>query len=165
MAKLQLSDNLLDVPSLSLHYAGPNPQHAYEEVKRLLPLIFKVPAERVQEREFSWDRSRAEEKFKMSLELRKDLDPFSFASIKVKLSGFAKPSEEFGKEGEVEVELSGSLCTEFPQDTSIQRLLGMFFLFRMHERRLKRYKAELGKQLHQLYEQLRAFFNLLPKRG
>jgi hypothetical protein len=152
-------------PTLTLEYRGPNPQNIYEEVRRLMLLIFKAAEDDLQEREFFWDRSRAEERFKVRLELTKDLDEFTFLSVSVDISGFAKPSEEFGKEGAATVQIYGRINAEYPQDTTLQKVFGSFFIHRTFKRRREEYRVVARERIHQFHDQLRSFLNLLPKRG
>jgi hypothetical protein len=165
--KLVISENVLSpgTPRLTLEYKGPNPQSVYYEARKLIPLIFRIAEDELQEAEFFWDRSKAEERFSIKLNITKDLDEFTYFSVSIAIAGFAKPSKEFGKEGAVTIEMSGEIHTEYPQDTALQRLLGGLFLRRVYAGRRKEHKSRVRDLILQFHEQLKSFLNLLPKRG
>ena len=154
---------------ITLEYTGPNPQIAYYQAKKILSQISKIPEGEIIERNFSWDRSGEEEKFSVDFDIIKDMDRFSFIQITVSMKGTIKPSKEFGKEGNLSINIDGILRTEYPQDTLWQRSL-LYELFRaffhkfIYEESRKKYKEECVSLINQIYIELKEFLNVLPKR-
>jgi hypothetical protein len=130
--------------------------------------IFRVDEKDLQEREFSWDRSKEEEKFKVRLDLIKDFDSFSFMEVETSLSGTARPSKAFGKEGEVKIRIDAWVRTEYPQDTIWQRSL-FYELFRtlwhklIYEDTRKKYLSKCRELVTMFATELKSFLNILPK--
>lgn len=159
---------LFPLPFATFSYSGPNPQNAYEYIKKLFLTIFNVDEREIQEREFRWDRSGADEVFHVRWEIIKDLDQFTFEHIVIGLDGVSKPSKEFGKEGTLKMRLEGRIRTEYPQETLWQRSL-IYEMFRVfyhkvvYESSRKKYIEECRAELGRFSEELRAFFNLLPR--
>jgi len=159
---------LFPVPYATFNYAGPNPQNAYEYLKKVFITIFNVDEREIQEREFRWDRVGGEDVFHVRWEIIKDLDTFSFLHVVVALDGRAKPSKEVGKEGTARVRIEGRIRTEYPQETIWQRSL-LYEMFRVFYHKViydttrKRYIQECRAQLGRFSEELRGFFNLLPR--
>ena len=167
--KLLIHDYCLyPVPYATFNYSGPNPQKAYDAIKKLLVTVFQVDEREIQEREFKWDRSGEEETFHIQWEIVKDLDTFTFEYDTISLDGKAKPSKEFGKEGTMRIRVEGRIRTEYPQETIWQRSL-IYEMFRVFYHRViydstrKRYLEQCRVKLGQFNEELRSFFNLLPK--
>jgi hypothetical protein len=152
-------------PILTLEYKGPNPQLIYHEIRKLVQLIFKAEEEELQEKELFWDRTRAEERFKINFELIKDLDIYTYLRLQIALTGFSKPSKEFGREGAATIEIRGRVHAEYPQDTIGQRLFGTFYIKWRHERKRREYIESCRTAIQQLHRELRSFLNLLPRRG
>lgn len=174
--KLVIHDDCLIPPGgpgvypsfITLNYSGPNPQKIYYQIKKLLLTIFKVDKKDLQEKEFSWDRSEKEEKFKVKFDLIKDLDVFSFIEVSVDLEGVAKPSKAFGKEGRAKIVIDAWLRTEYPQDTIWQRsLLYEFFRVLYHkliyQNTRKKYLEKCRELVSLFTTELKSFLNILPK--
>jgi hypothetical protein len=85
---------------------------------------FRVSEDSIQEKDFQWSKGEIE-KFKISWEVNKDLDKFSYYFINVSLSG-----ETSKNSGKAEIEVDGALRTEYPQDTMWQRSL-LYEILRM----------------------------------
>ena len=159
---------LFPVPYAHFTYSGPNPQNAYENIKRLFASVFNVDEREIQEREFRWDRIEDEEVFHTRWEVIKDLDQFTFEHIVVVLDGRAKPNKEVGKEGTARIRIEGRIRTEYPQETIWQRSL-LYEMFRVFYHRViydstrKRYLEQCRTELARFNEEMRSFFNLLPK--
>ncbi|MEM5766469.1 MAG: hypothetical protein QW423_02450 [Candidatus Aenigmatarchaeota archaeon] len=169
--KLMIHDDCLSprVGFITLEYRGPNPQDLYKKIKESLTSIWRVDPGDIQEREFSWDRSTGVEKFKVKFEATKDLDTFSFFFITVSLSGEAKHSREFGKEGSVKIEFEPMLRTEYPQDTLFQRsliyeILRMFWHKFIYQSTRMRYIKECRELSEKFIEEIKSFLNILPKK-
>jgi len=166
--KLVIHEDCLRTRSITLSYQGPNPQNLYREIKKLLSTVLQLEEHEVEEREFSWDRSTAEEKFRVTFYAVKDFDLNTYMEMIVRLEGEAKPSKEFGKEGFAKVVLESRIRTEYPQDTFWQRSL-IYELFRSFYHKViyssarERYREECAKLTNLIYEKLRSFLNLLPK--
>jgi hypothetical protein len=159
---------LFPVPYATFNYSGPNPQNAYEYIKKLFITIFNVDEREIQEREFKWDRVQGEEVFHVRWELIKDLDTFSFQHMVITMDGRAKPNKEVGKEGTLKIRVEGRIRTEYPQDTVWQRSL-IYEMFRtfyhkiIYEGTRKKYIETCRAELGRFNEELRAFFNLIPR--
>jgi len=168
--KLQIHDNCLEpgMPRLSLNYSGPNPQNIYKKIKELFMSIWKIEPSEIQEKNFSWDRTGAGEKFNVSWEVVKDLDRFSYMVISVDLSGESKPSKEFGKEGLADIKIAGAIKTEYPQDTIWQRSL-FYEMFRIFYHKVvyqdvrTKYLQDCNSSIMNFQEEVKSFLNLLPK--
>jgi hypothetical protein len=116
--KLMIHDDLLKpIPKIRIHYKGPNPEKFYKEIYKLVQVTFRVPDHSIQEKEFHWTEGDPR-KFKVTWEVNKDLDKFSYYWIQITLSG--ESSKGYGK---AEIVIEGALRTEYPQDTFWQRSL------------------------------------------
>jgi len=155
-------------PILTLNYNGPNPQELYKKCKELFFTIWKVHPSEVQEREFTWDRSAGTEKFSVKFEVTKDLDVFSFMLVRVNLSGEAKHSRQFGKEGVAKIDIEAMMRTEYPQDTLFQRSL-FYEMFRVfwhkvvYEDQRKKWLTDCRETTFRFLEEVKSFLNTLPK--
>ena len=155
-------------PRLELTYSGPNPQKVYSKIIDTILTILRVPRENIQEREFHWDRSKPEEKFKIKWKVLKDYDKFSYMSLSISMTGTVRPSREVGKEGNVRIELEGVVKTEYPQDTVWQRsffyeMFRMFYHKVFYQERRKRHIESCRDSMLSLQAEIKSFFNLLPK--
>ena len=154
---------------MTLEYSGPNPQAAYYQAKKLLAQITRVPENEIIERDFTWRREGEEENFSVTFDVIKDMDRFSFIQISISMKGKIKPSKEFGKEGNLSINIEGVLRTEYPQDTLWQRSL-IYEMFRtfyhkfIYEDTRKKYKQECVDIMNQIYSSLKEFLNVLPRR-
>jgi hypothetical protein len=162
--KVVIEESCLRAPSLTFTYKGPNPQDIYKKVKKLLPTIFKVDEHDIEEREFLWDRSTAEEKFKTVLNFIKEFDPTSYMEVQISLEGFAKPSKEFGREGEATITVEAKFRVEYPQETFWQR--SIFFniyqkLIGKSEKERKEYKHKCLELVNLFCDELRSYLNIL----
>jgi hypothetical protein len=168
--KLQIHDNCLEpgMPRLTLSYSGPNPQNIYKKIKELFLSVWKVEPSEIQEKNFSWDRTASSEKFNMNFEVVKDLDRYTYMLIVVDLSGEAKPSKEFGKEGPATIRIAGAIKTEYPQDSMWQRSI-FYEMFRIfyhkviyQDTRMK-FLQDCNSSIMTFQEEIKSFLNLLPK--
>lgn len=151
---------------ITLNYSGPNPQKIYPEVKKLLSSVMKFDEKDIQEKDFFWDRSGPEERFSINIEANEDLDRFSFMHVVVGIKGVARPSEEFGKEGEAEIKIEAHIRTEYPADTLWQRTLfyeffRMFFHKVIYKSTRQRYLERCTALVNQFQEELKKFLNIL----
>jgi hypothetical protein len=169
--KLLISDDCMKPPgaaALTLKYSGPNPQNIYEKAKEIATTIWALEPGAIQEKEVNWDRTGMGEKFTVRIEITKDLDLFSFMLIRMDIDGEAKPSRQFGKEGNVSVKVESIIRTEYPQDTLWQKSL-FYEFFRVLYHRLiyeetrKKYLQECKENTIRFQEELKSFLNLLPK--
>jgi hypothetical protein len=153
---------------ITLSYTGPNPQNIYFQIKKLFSTIFKAEEREIQEKEFFWDTSKPEQVFKVKFEMVKDFDVFTFMQVNVDLSGTAKPSREFGKEGHAEIRIEGWLRTEYPQDTLWQRSLFYEFFRVLHYKLIykdtrQKYKERCVELINHFQSELKSFLNILPR--
>lgn len=163
--KLVIEEPCLRVPSLIFTYKGPNPQNIYKEVKKLIPTVFKVDERDIEEREFSWDRTTAEEKFKMTLNFIKEFDPNCYMETVININGSTKPSEEFGREGEATVVVEAKFRVEYPQETLFER--SIFYdiyrriFHRAHQKERTGYKRMCSELMNTFCDELRSYLNIL----
>ena len=100
----------------------------------------------------------------------RDMDIFSFMQIIVDVSGEAKPSKDFGKEGTATVRIDGRIRTEYPQDTFWQKSL-FYEMFRVFYHRViyedtrRKFKEQCRTLITQFRDNLKQFLNILPKSG
>jgi len=169
--KLMIHDDCIAPPGpnyITLDYSGPNPQNIYKKIRELLMSIWKVGVDEIREKEVSWDRTTAAEKFKVKFEVVKDMDTFTFILITVDFEGEAKHSRQFGKEGTAKITMESVLRTEYPQDTLYQRSL-LYEMFRtfyhklIYEDTRKKYLRQCKEETLRMQEELKSFLNLLPK--
>jgi hypothetical protein len=86
----------------------------------------------------------------------------------ITMDGRAKPNKEVGKEGTLKIRVEGRIRTEYPQDTVWQRSL-IYEMFRtfyhkiIYEGTRKKYIETCRAELGRFNEELRAFFNLIPR--
>jgi len=167
--KLLIEDRCITYrPRLTFTYTGPNPQKAYNKLIAVLVDDLKIPRENVQEKVFNWDRTGKVERFNASIEVVKDFDKFSYMDLDIKLSGSVKPSKEFGKEGSVTIVLEGIVRTEYPQDTMWERSF-IYEIFRsfyhkvFYQDKRKRWVSQCRDWMLYIQNEMKAFFNLLPK--
>jgi hypothetical protein len=169
--KLLISDDCLKPPggaALALKYAGPNPQNIYEKAKEIAITLWALEPGAIQEKEMNWDRTGLGEKFSIKMEIVKDLDLFSFILIRLDIDGEAKPSRQFGKEGNATVKIEPIIRTEYPQDTIFQRSI-FYEFFRVLYHKLiyddtrKKYLQQCREDSVRFQEELKSFLNLLPK--
>ena len=156
--------------ALTLNYQGPNPQSVVKKYVDLLKLIFKVTDEGIQEKIFNWDRSGKEEKFEIEFELRKDLDKITYIFVQGILNGTIRPSEEFGKEGNVRIRIRGAIRAEYPQDTIWQKSVAYeFFRVLYHEiiyvSIWEKYMEDCRTMLRLFVEEMKAYLNLIERTG
>jgi|SRR5438445_7567241 len=167
--KLIIHDDCLSPPGLpfvTLSYTGPNPQNLYTEIKKLLETIFRVEKGAVQERNYFWDRSSAEEKFSVKWEVVKDFDRFTYMIVEIDFDGTTKPSKTFGKEGKANVRIEGMLRTEYPQDTVWQKsvfyeMFRVFYHKVIYEDTRKQFKIKCRDLIGSLNEEIKSFLNIL----
>jgi hypothetical protein len=155
---------------LTLNYSGPNPQGVLRKYIDLLKLIFKVSDSEIQEKVFNWDRSGKEEKFEIEFELRKDLDNISYVWVQGALSGNIRPSEEFGKEGNIKITIRGAIRAEYPQDTLWQKSIVYEFFRVLYHKILyvgawEKYMEDCRMMLRLYIDEMKAYLNLLQKTG
>ncbi|MCD6403052.1 MAG: hypothetical protein J7K98_01845 [Candidatus Aenigmarchaeota archaeon] len=168
-AKLVFQDwCLLPHKRLTINYEGPNPQMIYPQLITLMKEVFGVREDEVQAITFEWTRGKVE-RFNIEWRVIKDIDKFSYYQYRVRLSGHAQPSEQFGKIGKAKIELSGELFTEYPQDTWWERSM-IYEIIRtlwhriFYQNKRWEYREECKKSVLLLHRRIREFLNLLPQR-
>ena len=159
---------LIPRPAATIEYTGPNPQQIYEFIRKQFYTLFNVTEKELQEREFRWDKTASGESFHVRWETIKDLDFYTFRDVTITIDGTIRPSKEFGKEGSVKITFEGKIRTEYPQDTLWQRSL-IYEMFRtfyhkiVYESTRKKYIEDCRELLLAFSDELKSFFNLLPK--
>lgn len=171
-AKILIHDYCMEEKpvALTLNYKGPNPQSVVKKYVELLKLVFNVSDEGIQEKIFNWDRSGKEEKFEIEFELRKDLDKITYVFVQGILNGTIRPSEEFGKEGNVRIRIRGAIRAEYPQDTMWQRSIIYEFFRVLYHKILyvniwEKYMEDCRAMLRLFVEEMKAYLNLIQKAG
>lgn len=115
--KLLIYDYVFEpVKDIRISYAGPYPEKLYAKIKELIKVIFNVPDAYLQEKTYSWEKSKESERFEIDWEVNKILDTFSYTTVEVSLKGFSANGE-----GRADIRLRPRLITEYPQDTIWQR--------------------------------------------
>jgi len=169
--KMVLQDDCWDIaaqPILTLNYSGPNPHLAYQKIRELFRTVLNVnEAERVQEKEFKWDRKGNKEEFSVSWDVAKDLDRFSYIFFRITMSGSAE-EKEGGREGKLNVSIEGYLRTEYPQDTLWERsifyeIIRMFWHRVIYYDKRREYMDICRKLMSTFVNELKSFFNIMPK--
>ena len=144
--KLRIQDDLLRPwPKVVINYSGTDPRRLYREIPELLATVFRVHTGAIQEKKVYWQKGDPE-RFKVSWELHKDLDKWSFFQIKVEIDGEVSKGKGFAS-----IVVDGVLVTEYPQDTFWQRsllyeILRMFWHRSFYEKQREEYLKE-GKRL------------------
>lgn len=169
--KMILQDDCWDIaaqPILNLKYEGPNPHLAYQKIRELFRTVLNInEAERVQEKEFVWDRKGKKEEFSVSWDVAKDLDRFSYIFFRISMSGSAEETQN-GKEGQLNVVVEGYMRTEYPQDTLWERsifyeIARMFWHKVVYYDKRREYQDLCRKLMSRFVNELKSFFNLMPK--
>lgn len=161
-------DCILPRPKIKLYYTGPNPDKSYSKILEIIHNTMRVEDKDVQEREFKWDRSSVPEKFSATIEVVKDFDKFTYMQLIINLSGSVKPSKEFGREGDVTVEIEGVTRTDYPQDTVWERSF-LYEIFRtfyhkvFYQDERQKFKENCRDSMVSIQNELKEFFNLLPR--
>ena len=169
--KLILQEECFDFagPELVLEYKGVDPQLAYSKIRECFSTVFGVKeAERVQEKEYTWNRVGKKETFKVSWHVTKDMDRFSYLYYKIKMSGFAEQTKN-GKEGEVRIEIASFLRTEYPQDNIWERsifyeIARVFWHKVFYQEKRDEYQDICRTIANNFKDEIRSFFNLMPRR-
>jgi len=79
--KLLIWDYVFEpVKDIKIDYSGPHPERFYKKVKEIIKTVLNVPDAYVQEKNYSWDKSKESEKFEIDWEVNKILDNFSYIS-------------------------------------------------------------------------------------
>lgn len=121
--KLMIHDDLLRPrPVFNIHYTGPDPDKFYREIPQLIQTIYRLSEHEIQEKRFLWSKTEPE-RFRISWEINKDLDKFSYYWLEINLEGSKTKTH-----GEAKITVSSALRTEYPQDTYWQKSLLYEFL-------------------------------------
>ncbi len=157
-------------PRLDFTYTGPNPQKAYQKLMDILITHIAVPRENIQEKDFRWDRGGEEENFSAALEVIKDYDKFSYMQLTIAIKGTLKPSKEFGKEGNVRINIRGAIRAEYPQDTMWQKSIVYEFFRVLYHKILyvstwEKYMEDCREMLRLFIEEMKAYLNLIQRTG
>ena len=153
---------------IDIKYVGPNPQNLYPKIKELFFNIWKIDAHELMEKDISWDRSKGEEKFRVSFDMIKDKDTFSFMQVLVRLTGEARPSKDFGKEGSASIRIEGRVRTEYPQDTLWHRsllyeMVRVFYDRVVYMEKRKKYVQDCRTELTMLLTEIKSFLAILSE--
>jgi hypothetical protein len=115
--KLLIWDYIFEpVKEIRISFTGKNPEKFYKKINELIRTVFNVPDAYIQEKDYSWESLQQSDKFKVSWEVNKILDVFSYITVEIDLSGFSASGE-----GRVDITLKPRLITEYPQDTIWQQ--------------------------------------------
>jgi len=115
--KLLIWDYVFEpVKEINISYTGPAPDKFYKKINELVRVVFNVPDAYVQEKEYSWEKTKDGERFSVGWEVNKILDTFSYITVEIDFSGFS-----VNNEGKVNMRIRPRLITEYPQDTVWQQ--------------------------------------------
>jgi len=168
--KFIIQDDCFDFagPEMELKYEGPNPERAYQKIRELFWEVFRVKeGERVQERDYTWNKKGKRDEFNVGWHVVKDMDRFSYLYFKVKMKGFSE-QKNGGKEGKLNVEIVGIVRTEYPQDTLWERSIfyeiGRVFWHKVfYQEKRFNYQDQCREMSTRFRNELKAFLNLIPK--
>lgn len=104
------------VKEIRISFTGKNPEKFYKKINELLRTVFNVPDAYIQEKDYNWESLQGSEKFKVSWEVNKVLDVFSYITMEIDMTGFSANGE-----GKIDINLKPRLITEYPQDTIWQQ--------------------------------------------
>ncbi len=170
-AKLLIEDTCMSYrPRLEFNYVGPNPHKAYPKLLNVIIKNIAVPRENIQEKSFRWDREKPVETFNASFEIVKDFDRFTYMELDIGINGVVKPSKDFEKEGSVSINMIGYVRSEYPQDTMWERsfvyeMLRAIWYNVFYRDKRRRYVEQCRDWMLTIQNEMKSFFNLLPKRG
>ncbi len=115
--KLLIWDYIFEpIKDLRISYVGPKPEQFYKKLNELMRTVFNVPDAYVQEKNYSWEKTKDGDKFEIDWEVNKVLDTYSYIVCEISLKGFSA-----GGEGKAVIRLKPRLITEYPQDTIWQQ--------------------------------------------
>ena len=115
--KLLIWDYVFEpVKEINISYTGPAPDKFYKKINELVRVVFNVPDAYVQEKEYSWEKTKDGERVSVGWEINKILDTFSYITVEIDFSGFS-----VNNEGKVNLRIRPRLITEYPQDTVWQQ--------------------------------------------
>ncbi|NCO96687.1 MAG: hypothetical protein COY38_03500 [Candidatus Aenigmarchaeota archaeon CG_4_10_14_0_8_um_filter_37_24] len=157
-------------PDMSFKYKGKDPHLAYNKIREMFWTVFGVrETERVQEKNYTWDKKGNRETFSVAWYINKDMDRLSYLLFNVKMKGFIETTEN-GKEGELNVEIAGVMRTEYPQDNMWERTIfyemARVFWHKVFYNDKREKYMEICREISTNFtKELKSFFNLLPKSG
>jgi hypothetical protein len=150
--KLLIWDYIFEpVKDIKLEYKGPFPEKFYKKLNELIRTIFNVPDAYVQEKNYSWEKTKDSEKFEVEWEVTKVLDVYSYITVELSMKGFTMNGE-----GKVTIKIKPRLITEYPQDTVFQQSIfyemarRMWHQFFYHHKRME--YLNHGKELITSFE-------------
>jgi hypothetical protein len=125
--KLLIWDYVFEpVKDIRLDYKGPFPEKFYKKLNELIRTIFNVPDAYVQEKNYSWEKTKDSERFEVEWEVTKVLDVYSYITVELSMKGFTMNGE-----GKVSIKIKPRLITEYPQDTVFQQSIFYEMMRRM----------------------------------
>jgi len=104
------------VKQISINYTGKSPEKFYKKINELIRTVYAVPEGYVQEKAYDWQKTKEGEKFKISWEVNKMFDQFSYLLVEIELKG-----SESGGGGQSSIVIKPRVITEYPQDSVWQQ--------------------------------------------
>ena len=114
-------------------YTGPDPLKVYRPIKGLIRRVFVVESKDIWEREFRWMPDSDPAEFFIRIFAKKTFDMFTTMYIEIVLHGWQPLTPN--KIGSLRMKMGGTIKTELPQDTFLQRtpiyraLMWMYFYY------------------------------------
>jgi cbb3-type cytochrome oxidase subunit 3 len=151
---------LAPAEEITISYGGPNPFQAYKIVMKTIDLRLGIPSKDIFEDEFKWDITADPRDFYVKIRVRKSFDAFSKGWVYIVLRGKQPTDPE--KPGNLTVELSGELVTEFKVDGWKMVLIPFVYLYHLvfYRTQRKRYIDEVKSYIFIFEDEIRTTFKL-----
>lgn len=152
---------------ISIEYNGPNPLSVINGLRDIIQLIFQVKGKDIQEKEFIWDITSDPRPFAIKFIVDKKFDQFTKAAMTLYM--FGKQPTDPTKVGEIRIEISATLETNYPTRTIFQKFFVRPFLTIYHKmfyNQIRRnYISFLRNRIAQLEAEMRASYNIVKRVG
>ncbi len=113
-------DLLAPKRTIVIEYFGKNPFAVYSRMRGWLQGIFHTKGKDIFEPQFRWDLTADPRPFYFTMYVERQIDRFTFLYVRLTVFG-AQPSDP-DKSGRLHLEIRGSLLTQFPTGTRLQKL-------------------------------------------
>jgi len=161
-----IKDDLLAPKGIKvLEFKGPNPFGFYKEIPNIMQLMFEVKGKDTFETDFRWDITSDPRPFFIKTHIQKKFDGFTGIIVALKIQG-KQPSDPT-KNGDVRIEISGTIETKYPANTVFQKIFLRPFIYlyyyTFYNKVRMQYFAYANRRIERLEDELRASFNLIQR--
>lgn len=161
-----IKDDLLAPKGVKiLEYKGPNPFGFYSQVHNIMQLIFEVKGKDTFEPVFQWDITGDPRPFFIRTHIKKKFDNFTGIQVGLKIQG--KQPADPAKNGEVKIEIGGTIQTEYPARTIFQKIflkpLILLYHYIFYNNVRMKYMVYAQRGIERLEDELRASLNLIQR--